>query len=215
MQFLNKIFNLFSKSAEAQIEQPCDIRKVRETVDALERDDATLQAYKTWRTTIACSEWLKKINEEHATFAKNCKFAPCQNDLIKFKQIKCCNTFELLFDEDIHSTRDFGFLFDHFKDALLENGYQLHTSDVRTYHCSETKKQTIERHYLKPTILNNLPNRFSQQTIEQLFGNVTITFHAKSGVPYSIQLRSAHFREAMFTPVRSFSELMTVLTKRS
>jgi hypothetical protein len=127
--------------------------------------------------------------------------------LVQFEQLKCCQNFQLIFDNKIHNQADFTFLFDSFRDALLENGYQLHTSDVRTYHCTETKKETIERHYLKP-----VPILVPGEKIDQRFGNVTLTLRAKNGIPMQLSCRSTHYRDLnLYKPVRPMCEMMDCL----
>ena len=110
----------------------------------------------------------------------------------------------LVFDNKIHHKADFTFLLDSFRDALLESGYTLHTSDVRTYHCSETRKETIERHYLKP-----LPILVPGQKLDQRFGNVTLTLRARNGVPVQLSCRSTHYRDLdLYQPVRPMAEMI-------
>jgi hypothetical protein len=210
LSFLSFLQSIFGKPTPKPVDTtigdkdaPCDIRKVRETAASLTRTDEEIQAYNTWRVTAACKNWKLFLKKEQEAFAKRCKMAECLS-AVKFEQLKCCQNFHLVFDNKIHNIKDFTFLFDHFKDALLENGYQLHTSDVRTYHCSETKKETIERHYLKPK-----PILVQGEKIDQLFGNVTLVLHAKNGVPIYLACRSTHYRDAnLYNPVRPMREMV-------
>ena len=202
-RFLQSLFSKFVKKTNAVSDAPCDIRKVRETAAPLLRTDNEQQAYTTWRATMACKNWKLFLKKEQEAFAKRCKMAEVIG-CVKFEQLKCCQNFHLVFDNKIHNTKDFTFLLDHFKDALLQNGYQLHTSDVRTYHCSETKKETIERHYLKPA-----PILVAGEKIDQRFGNVTLVLHSKNGVPDYLACRSTHYRDQnLYSPVRPMREMV-------
>ena len=115
----------------------------------------------------------------------------------------------LNFDENIHNSQDFQFLLDHFAAAFIDNGYTLKAADLRTYNCPLGKVETIERYYLKPskTCLN-------EGKIEQCFGNITLTLHARSNVPMYLQCRAAHYRDMnMFQPSHSLSKLVECISK--
>jgi hypothetical protein len=206
--FLDFFKSLFGSSeCEPENDLPCDIRRVSETVAPLARSEDEAQAYKTWCNTQAYKNWKTFLKKEQIAFTKTCKMAQSISP-VRFEQMKCCQNFKLVFDNKIHNANDFRFLLDAFRDALLQNGYQLHTSDVRTYHCSETKKETIERHYLKP-----IPILIPNQKIDQKYGNITLTLHCKNGVPDNLYCRSAHYRDYnLYKPVHSLAEMMDCLT---
>ena len=149
---------------------------------------------------------MPEIGTYHDYQAK-CKMAKCCGH-IDFSQKRCAKNFVISNDDTAHNAHDFRILLDYFRDQLLALGYCVQVSDCRTYHCSPTKQETIERHYLKP-----IAKRLPSGKLPQLFGNITLTLHCKNGEPAYLKCCAAHFRDVnLFEPVLPMSALIDCLT---
>ncbi len=185
----------------------CDLTKVKSVVVPLIRTDEQIENYKQWLQTRACTNWLQFFKEQYNNYNCRCKLAPCDNRL-SFNIGKCTRGFVLKFDENIHNQQDFQHLFDSFSQAFIKSGYSLQAADLRTYACPSEKKETIERYYLKPPT-----NCLNQGKIEQCFGNITLTLHARGNTTMYLQCRAAHYRDmTIFQPPFSLSKMVACLT---
>ncbi len=186
----------------------CDLSKVKSIVEPLVRNHEQKQKYEQWSQTLACKNWLTFFQKQYNNYNIGCKLAPCDSRL-SFNVAKCTRGFILKFDEKIHNAQDFQHLLDYFSKTFEATGYTLQAADLRTYICPSERKETIERYYLKPpaTCLKG-------GKIEQCFGNITLTLHARGNTPMYLQCRAAHYRDmTIFQPSHSLGKLVECLVK--
>ncbi len=204
----NRFLSAFSKEkAPIVTTSVCDLSKVKSEVVPLIRNHEQVENYKQWLQTRACSSWLKFFKEQYKNYDCGCKLASCDNRLT-FNIEKCKRGFVLKFDGNIHNAQDFQYLLDRFCHAFVESGYTLKAADLRTYTCPSQIKETIERYYLKPPT-----NCLSQGKIEQCFGNITLTLHARENKIMYLQCRAAHYRDmTIFQPSFPLGKMVECLT---
>ncbi|MEY4927266.1 MAG: hypothetical protein RI894_1702 [Bacteroidota bacterium] len=186
----------------------CDLTKVTSIVEPLVRSQEQKEKREQWLQTRAYTKWLDFFQKQYNNYNCGCKLAPCDSRL-SFNVAKCTRGFVLKFDEKGHNIQDFQYLLDHFAQALARTGYTLQAADIRTYICPSERKETIERYYLKPPTTCKKGDK-----IEQCFGNITLTLHARGGVPMYLQCRAAHYRDmTIFQPSHSLGKLVECLVK--
>jgi hypothetical protein len=207
---LNWIYRTLGWHQAAQIPTTteCDLSRVKTAVEPLIRNDAQQITHRQWLQTRAFDAWLAFFKKQYNNYHCGCKLASCDNRLV-FNVAKCTRGFVLNFDEKIHNALDFQHLFDYFAQAFVEHGYTLQAADKRTYTCPSDKKETIERYYLKPPT-----TCLTEGKVEQCFGNITLTLHARNNEPIYLQCRAAHYRDmTLFQPSHSLDKLVACLVK--
>lgn len=109
----------------------------------------------------------------------------------------------VLFYDPSMGPGNFRHFFEFLRDQVLALGYNLAAADQRTQQ-QERYIETVYKYFLKPQ-----PTNCAQTgRCDQRFGNITVDLVAINGQPGFIRFLSNAFQDAIFTPGRSFDELL-------
>ena len=96
-------------------------------------------------------------------------------------------------------------LMDFIKERILDLGYTLYTSDLKTYSVGDDV-ETQQRHYLKPP-LNFVPDK----KLSQLFGNIAIEYILRNDQPYMFKFSATTYQDYMFDDPKTFGQLIKAI----
>lgn len=160
----------------------------------LKRNPSEIEAYQSWFHSGDFKPLLASINRAYYL-----KVAGI-DDQIKVQRYTSleANGFYFTYRTDF-GVREIQFLFDLFRDRVLDQGYYLYVSDRKAEEKGE-KIITTHRHYLKP------PNRQEGLT-EQRFGNVLIELVWVDRQPSYLKVMAFIYQDSRFEEALPFDEL--------
>jgi len=154
---------------------------------------------RAWLSTSRSSELMDFIFAEYERSVQN-----NGNGLLHLHSTAQANGF--FFDSRIGLKKEeFNYLLDHFKDAVLDLGYTLYTSDVK-YKEKSDSVQVVERHYLKPSLSKELVF-----PIDQKYGNVLLEYVAYNGEPAYLKVMATCYSDRSYTKAMEFGALVKLL----
>ncbi len=107
------------------------------------------------------------------------------------------------------TVRDFNFLFDLFRDQVLNTGYHLKNSGRKIYDRPDYV-ETKERFYLKP----KLKGKNKEQLLDQKYGNIEIENVSIDSKPSYIKLVANVYNDRLYTKALDFNVLLKDLFER-
>lgn len=160
-------------------------------------------ALSQWRIQIETYDFFQHINNAFSAFELGTK--PSKNS-VQF--IKADATFGCAIHcKDFSDLEDFDFLslLEHLKVQLQSEGYVKNLGDMK----SRMQGQNLEkiyRYYMKPSL------RLSTDSLtDQLYGNITITYTVKNGLPYLVKLICTSYSDRKYKTATPYQNLMEVL----
>lgn len=111
--------------------------------------------------------------------------------------------FYLSLDSDTLPHKELQHFFDFLKDRVLELGYKVQVSDIRSSVEQETVK-TKERHYLKPRVYGAITD---DGLFNQKYGNITIEHVRLNDRPDSLSFRVSPYSDRNYTAAQDVQEL--------
>lgn len=107
----------------------------------------------------------------------------------------------------LYQPLDFEFLFDYFKEEVLQLGYKLTNSDrqIREKH---DYIETVDKHYLKPPI-QIVPG----ELCDQMYGNVLLEFVKINDAPSYLKLQVSIYSDRLYTKALSFDDFLSKIFK--
>jgi hypothetical protein len=167
--------------------------------EALVRSAPYLQQYEEWKSS---SQSLALISEIEKAYYKK------RNQVAGFYQIHLlqsgpANGFALSYHPEI-GEQAFKFLFDYWRDRMLNLGYQLKNTDRHTREMPD-HVQTTEKHYLKP------PVKPKKLPINQQYGNVLLEHVQINRQPSFLKVQVNIYADHLYTEAHSFDDLVAYL----
>lgn len=168
--------------------------------ERLVRSPSYLNNYVEWKSSLRPQALINEV--EKAYYYK-------RNQIQSFYQVHLLQTapangFALSYHPHI-GEKTFRFLFDYWRDTMLDLGYRLQNTDR---HMREMPAyiQTTERHYLKP------PVRQPQQSpLNQLYGNVLLEHVQINDSPSFLKVQVNIYADHLYTEALPFDDLATHL----
>lgn len=168
--------------------------------EMLERSEKELLAYEQWKD----SEERKFLVEDFDR-AYHLRQQQVESAMkVHLLASQYANGFAITFNE-VFTPVNFKYLFDYFKDQVLANGYKLAQADRRISD-KETYEESIEKWYLKPQSAD-----FSQELIDQQFGNVIIEAVSVDRKPSYLRLMANVYQDRLYRKAKPFDELFNNL----
>jgi hypothetical protein len=197
--FVQELFRkLFGKTAE---DSGPDVPVVAEK---LVRSAAYAANYEAWKVSPRAAEVLERLEISYDRVRNMGVKAPY------FHVYSSNQANGFFFDSNLGIEQpEFSFLIDHFKDATLNLGYSVYTSD-RKYHEKSGSVQQIDRHYLKPALQREI-----EPPLSQGYGNILIEYVQYNDVPAYLKLMASFYSDRNYQEVKPFSEYVTEIFKQS
>lgn len=167
----------------------------------LERTFASREAYASWKyggNVKETMEWLLSNYQSNISGGK-------VDRSIAFLDTPSKKGFVLYLMDGHLETNHPEHLMDFIKERVLDLGYTLYTSDLKSYSQGEDV-ESQQRHYLKPP-LNFVPNK----KLSQLFGNIAIEYILRNDQPYMFKFSATTYQDYMFEDAQTFEQLMRQL----
>lgn len=194
MSFFDDLFKqLFSKeNKEANI----DLN------EKLVRTDEYVAAYSKWKDSGRPEEFLNKIEK-----AFQLKQSGVESEInISIYNSVYANGFFFTFNSDIDE-KDFIFMFDFFKERVLNMGYFLSTSYKRLRDKNNYIEE-IQKHFLKPK------NESYEGILDQLYGNILIEYVIINNKSSYIKIMANIYSDSKFKKALEFDEFTERLLGR-
>ena len=191
--FFEEVYNkLFKKQAP---KQPV-------VTEMLKRSEKELAAYAEWYASES-----KTLLIEDFDRAYHLKKQQIESAMeVHLLASKYANGFAITFSQ-VFTPTDFKYLFDYFKDQILDLGYKLAQADRRILD-KDTYEESIEKWYLKPQ-----SGDFGQEFIDQRFGNVIIELVSVNRKPSYMRLMANVYQDRLYAKAEPFEKLFDNLVK--
>ena len=190
----NRLKELLIQTDQSTSGQPA-VHKV------LERTNGSREAYADWKfggDVVNSLDWILSNYQSKISGGKS-------DRTISFLDTPSKKGFVLYLTDGVVETNHPEHLMDFIKERVLNLGYNLYTSDLRTYSVGNDV-ETQQRHYLKPP-LNFVPNK----KLSQLYGNIAIEFVLRNDQPYMFKFSATTYQDYMFDDAKTFGQLMKVI----
>lgn len=194
---------LFKKSEESSPAQPF----LRESIV---RSEAHQNSYELWKRTRAKDKMLDYINQQYANSIIEPDALDTGIDILNTPSSK---GFVLHFSEMRDNENDFLFLFDYLKERVLELKYTSYMSDERTYNRTNWV-ETVQRHYLKPSLKLLHLEQINERPLHQLYGNILIELLYRNDALYNLKFRANSYNDHKFEVAAKFSDLIRAITQK-
>lgn len=168
--------------------------------EVLERSAKELEAYAHWKASDERRFLIEDFDRAYHLKQQQVESAMKVHLLAS----QYANGFAITFNE-VFTPLNFKFLFDYFKDQVLANGYKLAQADRRISD-KETFEESIEKWYLKPQSTD-----FSQELIDQQYGNVIIEAVSVDRKPSYLRLMANVYQDRLYRKAKPFEELFNNL----
>ncbi len=103
------------------------------------------------------------------------------------------------------SGKDMQYLFEYFKDRVLERKYVLNNK-LREIDEAPDRVKTTESYYLKPSLKFQL-----EKPVNQLFGNVHLEYVASNDNPEYVKVMVTNYNDRNYKPAQSFEDFLEFL----
>ena len=168
--------------------------------ELIERTPEERAAYDRWVRTAGprrLTDWLVNQYGRHRDGLRT-------DDTVGFLDLASTQGFVVYFRDMNYSAEEATYFLDYLRERILTLDYRPSISDRRIFPRRDWV-ETHERHYLKPNV------DFTDQRMNQAFGNVTVELELRNDVPNNLRLKATRYRDALYTDGRSFAGLMEVL----
>ncbi|HET6243345.1 MAG: hypothetical protein H0V01_11265 [Bacteroidetes bacterium] len=194
MSFFDTLFNQFF-SRENKV-------KSIDISENLLRSDKYIAAYQKWRNSTRPVEFSEQIAK-----AYQLKKAGVEDNIhVSLYNSVYANGFFFTIN-DAMDENELEFIFDYFKERVLDMGYFLATSDRRIRE-KNSQIEEIQKHFLKPK------NKMNEDLLEQLYGNVLIEYVKINGISSYIKIMANVYSDSKFKKPLGFDEFMEKLPGR-
>lgn len=204
MDFLDDIFKkLFPKRNKT-------IPLIKENLKRSEKEGLEFQI---WSSSGDAKYWFARIYE---SYYRKRQGMPSQDIEVHLFGSAASNGIAITYTNAM-SSKQFRFLFDKFKESVLElpYPYKLYTSD-RAHYERNNYVETIEKHYLKPVYGTNNEVQSELKTdgqLPQFYGNILIEYIQIDGEPSFIRLLANIYSDRLFLNALPFEELIEKILK--
>lgn len=170
----------------------------------LERSDSYNEAFELWKASTKAEEILQSISNVFWNVRRDIAYSP---GLFSFSSPQA-NGFYFNTKLGI-SELGFSFLFDDFRDNVIEMGYSLYTSDKK-YVEVPAGIQRVDKHYLKPI------NTAEQSDVyDQKFGNVLFELYSLNEEAQYLKCMVSVYSDRKFAEALPFEQFAEKLFKSS
>jgi len=187
----NRLKELLYQTEHSTVGQPA-VHKV------LERTNASREEYSAWKYGGAVKETMEWLLSNYQSNISGGKV----DRSIAFLDTPSKKGFVLYLMDSNKDTYHPEHLMDFIKERILDLGYILYTSDLKSY----SRGQDVEsqqRHYLKPPM-----NFVADQKLSQLFGNIAIEYILRNDKPYMFKFSATTYQDHMFEDADTYEQLM-------
>ncbi len=192
MDIWDKFKDFFQQAEESSPSKPL-------IHEMIERTAEQKKDYEFWKTAFVCKRLQKWLSDQYAIF----QALPDDTDeAMDFLDTPSSKGFVIHFYKTEYSERDVTYLFDLFKEKVLNLDYRTQISDRREFNRSNWVEK-IERHYLKPK-----PDYMKTEKFNQGFGNITIELVFRNDKSHQLKLRATVYKDHLFKDAESFQSLM-------
>lgn len=192
MDIWDKFKDFFQQAEESSPSKPL-------IHEMIERTAEQKKDYEFWKTAFVCKRLQKWLSDQYAIF----QALPDDTDeAMDFLDTPSSKGFVIHFHKTEYSERDVTYLFDLFKEKVLNLDYRTQISDRREFNRPNWVEK-IERHYLKPK-----PDYMKTEKFNQGFGNITIELVFRDDKPHQLKLRATVYKDHLFKDAESFQSLM-------
>ncbi len=198
MSFWNKIWP-FSGN-----DKPCHHPQLL-SHEPLVRTAEEMEGYVKWSDSLPKRKMLDWIRESYSGWCSDCDKA----DLcIDFMDMASAKGFVIHFQDKDYACREMIYLFEHLKNIAMKKEYVPYLSDVKVFE-KRCWKETIQRHYLKPSI--HLPQINGKS--DQRYGNINIELRFRDNQPLHLKFLVTPYNDRQFTQPLPFDELFEQITE--
>ena len=167
----------------------------------LERPNNSLASFKKWKDNTSYYSTMDWILSNYQSYLAGGKV----DRSIAFLNTPSKKGFVLYLADNNIETQHPEHLMDYLKERIINLGYNLYTSDLKSY-SAQDGIETQQRHYLKPP-LEFVPNK----KLSQLFGNISIDLILKNDNPYLFKFSATTYQDHMFADAKKFDQLMKTI----
>ena len=174
----------------------------------LKRSEKEELEFQIWSSSADAKYWFARIYESYHLKRQG---LPSQDIQVHLFSSAASNGLAITYTNAM-SSKQFRFLFDKLKDAILNlpYPYKLYTSD-RAHYERNNYVETIEKHYLKPVYGTNKEVGTELKTdgqLPQFYGNILIEYIQIDGEPSFIRLLANIYSDRLFLDALPFEELV-------
>lgn len=179
--------------------------------ESLERDMAFMASYEAWLSRYAYRKFTDLIYHQYNLFIS--EHDPYDVTVIRFLKGRGTNGFVLRANPDRsdgYEDSEMEYFFDFLKKKILELPYICYTSDIKHFN-KDTFAETIQRHYLKPSIRevsSEQPEKANQQ-----WGNFNIELKLIDNKVRQLKFLNTWYSDHNWTTALNFDLLMDHLFK--
>lgn len=169
--------------------------------EPLKRSPEFMERYRQWLYSIEKDELIQELKSYYNS-ALNAPNVPDTNCFVYRSAQSNGFYFPWSLDYPLETS---SYVFDYFKDKILEQDYQLYFSN-RQYSSEDDRVEVIEKHYLKPS-----GRESSMVPFEQKFGNIQIEQIIYNNRPALIKLMANVYAGRNYKQPLPFSDLTDIL----
>jgi len=183
-------------------------KKIPLIKENLKRSEKEELEFQIWSSSADAKYWFARIYESYHLKRQG---LPSQDIQVHLFSSAASNGLAITYTNAM-SSKQFRFLFDKLKDAILNlpYPYKLYTSD-RAHYERNNYVETIEKHYLKPVYGTNKEVGTELKTdgqLPQFYGNILIEYVQIDGEPSFIRLLANIYSDRLFLDALPFEELV-------
>ena len=183
-------------------------KKIPLIKENLKRSEKEELEFQIWSSSADAKYWFARIYESYHLKRQG---LPSQDIQVHLFSSAASNGLAITHTNAM-SSKQFRFLFDKLKDAILNlpYPYKLYTSD-RAHYERNNYVETIEKHYLKPVYGTNKEVGTELKTdgqLPQFYGNILIEYIQIDGEPSFIRLLANIYSDRLFLDALPFEELV-------
>lgn len=179
--------------------KPAGVEEVHEILKRSERDE---KQYMQWKGSEEKKDLLRELVQAYYYKKTNIR----SEIEVHLFNTAYANGFAVTYHPEI-SPKSFQYLFEYFKDKVVDMHYRLVTADRRILD-REQYVETIEKYYLKPPLHDQAA---SQKMIDQQYGNIIIEYISIDNKPSYIKLLANIYSDSLYKEALSYDEFMSRL----
>jgi len=188
--------NLFQKVEQSSKTEPL-------LHEAIIRRKAEIESYEQWKNTYVKKQLVDWIAQEYGHFLK--EGVSVDKNIIFLNTISA-KGFAIYFSNMHYTPQEATYLFDFFKEKVLQLNYRSANSDVRTY-TKGPVVASLAKYYLKPSLKNMLEN----PPFNQEFGNISIELICQDDLPTILKFSATSYHDRSYQKPKHFGQLMAHL----
>jgi len=196
-KFLKKLTKSSSTSSEPLIKE------------SLERDTEFMAAYNKWCNYYDYRKFTDLIYNQYQLFIS--ENDPYDLSVIRFLKGRGTNGFVLKANPDRsdgYEDYEMEYFFDYLKERILQLSYICYSSDIKHFN-KDTFTETIQRHYLKPSI--KVISETEPEKANQQWGNFNIELKLIDNKVRQMKFLNTWYSDHNWTKVKDFDGLIKYL----